>query len=130
MYKMSVTMKRILIGVILIISLACLIIGFRIAQIVTTEKKPVAVLKCIINVEFNKKDVVELNDSSYLTKSDSKYIKSFLKNNGWKFEEQLGAGYSFKNSKGERLLLISRHAFGTRYLIFESNSKKIPVNIS
>jgi predicted RNA binding protein YcfA (HicA-like mRNA interferase family) len=127
---MSVTMKRILIGVILIISLACLIIGFRIAQIVTTEKKPVAILKCIINIEVNKKDIVELDDSSYLTKSDSKYIKSFLKNNGWQFEEQLGSGYSFKNSKGERLLLISRHVFGTRYLIFESNNKKISVTIS
>lgn len=128
---MLVMFKRILIIIIiLIVSFVFLIIGFRVIQIVRTEKKPVAILNSIVKVEFNRKDVVELNDFSYFTKADPKYIKSFLKKNGWKFEEQLGAGYSFKNSNGEKLLLISRHVFGTRYSIFESTDKKIPVTIN
>jgi hypothetical protein len=83
-----------------------LIIGFRIAQISSTEKNPGDILNAIKNIELNNIDVVKLKESSYLTKTDSKYIKSFLKKNGWEFEEQLGAGYSFKNSKGERILYI------------------------
>ena len=118
---MSLIVKRILIGVIIVVGFISTIIGYRIFQTVRTEKNSGDILKAIIKIELKKEDVVQLNNSSYLTRSDRKYIKSFMKKNGWELEEQLGAGYSFKNSKGGRMLLISRYVFGKRYSIFEQN---------
>ncbi|WP_368489741.1 hypothetical protein [Clostridium sp. BJN0013] len=116
---MSMVIKR---GLIVIIVFVLLIIGFRAIQIITAEKNPIDVFKSIVKIEFDGRDVVKLDEYSYLTKSNPKYIKSFLENNGWKFQEQLGAGYSFRNANGKRLLLISKHIFGKRYLIFEEGS--------
>ncbi|KLU61003.1 hypothetical protein CEB3_c25730 [Peptococcaceae bacterium CEB3] len=120
-HKIPVIIKRGLMGITIVISLVILIIGFRVIQISSTEKDPGDILNAIMKIELNKIDVVKLNDSSYLTRADSKYIKSFLKKNGWQFEEQLGAGYSFINLKGERILYISRYVFGTRYEIWDKD---------
>jgi hypothetical protein len=123
--NLSTVIKRVLIGFAIIISLVTLIYGFRLIQVVRTEENYKNILKGIMQIEFTNKNVIEINDYSYITKSDMKDMKTFLKKSGWEFEEQLGAGYSFVNSKGERLLLISRYVFSNRYLILESNNREM-----
>jgi hypothetical protein len=73
----------------------------------------------MMQIEVSREDAVKLNEYTYITRSDMKYMKSFLKKDGWEFEERLGAGYSFINSNGERLLLIGRCIFAGRYIILE-----------
>ena len=91
--------------------------SIRIYRVVKTEKNSSIIMISILKLNFN--NVIQLEETSYITKSNPSHMKKFLKGKGWKFEEQLGAGYIFKNSDGQNLLIVTRQVFSSRFLIWE-----------
>ena len=73
-----------------------------------------------ITLRFNpgagNKDVVKLDigENKYITKSDNpEIIKSFMKEKGYDFTEQMGSGYFFKSPTGQSA--VATHRYYSRY---------------
>lgn len=83
------------------------------------EGNPIPILKGI--TALNKKvDIVEISKEpkTYITKTDkgSSPITKLMEREGWKFEEQLGAGYIF--SKDDNKLIITSTEYTGKYMIW------------
>ena len=105
--------------VLLIISLAVLLSGVFIifyTPVIFQEGNPWPQIKGIAQLTFGDKDVVKLDigDNKYITKSDNpETIRSFMKERGYDFTEQMGSGYFFKSASGARV--IATHRYYSRY---------------
>lgn len=78
------------------------------------EGNAFVVLKGAINVSISKSEVAKINNDpeKYISKSsEGKYpMVNFMEKEGWKYEEQIGAGYIFvraKTDENSRRLLVS-----------------------
>ena len=103
----------------LIALLVVLIVGGWIifySSIIFQEGNPWPQIKGIVRLNFGSREVVKLDigDNKYITKSDNpEIIKSFMKERGYEFREQLGAGYLFQSLTGESAVVV--HRYYSRY---------------
>jgi len=85
--------------------------------VIFQEGNPTPLVKGIAQLNFNRNDIVQLNMEGdvYLSKSKNGQEALFasLNSQGYKFLEQMGAGYFFKNDGGDRL--IATHRFYSRF---------------
>ena len=102
--------------IILLVVLFCFT-GVRVYKVHKTEKNVSVIVASIFKLNFQK--VIQLNETSYLTKANSKHMIEFLEDDKWKFVEQLGAAYVFKNPDGETVFIMTRYVFSANYLIWE-----------
>lgn len=106
--------------VLLFITLIVLIVGvflFLYSPIIFQEGNPYPQIKGIIQLTFGKSDMVKLfgSDNKYITKNknNQEIIRDFMKEKGYEFIEQLGAGYLFKSDIGVRAIAV--HKYYSRY---------------
>jgi hypothetical protein len=105
--------------ILLLISLIILVLGVFIifySPVVFQEGNPWPQIKGIVQLNFGKKDVVKLSigENKYITKSDNpEIIKSFMKDKGYDFTEQMGSGYLFKSPAG--ISAVATHRYYSRY---------------
>lgn len=119
----------------LIISLIVLVLGVAILLYYPTifqEGNPCPQFKGIAQLSFSNKQIVELGADSnkYLTKSDDpEIIKSFMKDKGYDFIEQMGAAYLFISPAGGRTVV--NHRYYSRYysLWLITENKNVPSNL-
>jgi hypothetical protein len=102
------------------IFIALLVVGvfiFLYSPIIFQEGNPWPQIKGIIQLNFTNKDIIKLSstENKYITKSENgkKIISDFLKDQGYKFLEQMGSGYIFESNSGERM--IASHSFYSRF---------------
>jgi predicted RNA binding protein YcfA (HicA-like mRNA interferase family) len=119
-------MKRLIkfTGIIIVsfILIGALLLGGRIYQTYKTEGNASDILKAVVKLELSSENIIKINQGMYLTKSNTKVVKEILKNKGWQFEEQMGAGYQFRSSGGEILVLTTRQVVSSRYLIWQGRN--------
>ena len=104
--------------ILLIFFLIILVIGILVfySNVIFQEDNPWPQIKGIVQLNFGDKDVVKLSigTNKYITKSDNpEIIKSFMKNKGYNFTEQMGSGYFFKSSDGKSA--VATHRYYSRY---------------
>jgi|SRR3989339_604095 len=105
--------------VLLIIFLFILAVGVFITfytPVIFQEGNPWPQIKGIVRLNFGNKDVVKLDigENKYITKSDNpEIIKSFMKEKGYDFTEQMGSGYFFKSPTGQSA--VATHRYYSRY---------------
>ncbi|MDD4996387.1 MAG: hypothetical protein PHW15_02890 [Patescibacteria group bacterium] len=118
--------------ILLFISLIVLILGifaFFYSPIIFQEGNPWPQIKGIAQLSFGNKDVVKLDigENKYITKSNnSEIIKSFMKDKGYDFTEQMGSGYLFKSSAGANAVAI--HRYYSRYYSLWSITESLNIN--
>ncbi|HEY5561465.1 MAG TPA: hypothetical protein VIK72_06850 [Clostridiaceae bacterium] len=71
--------KFISIAFILILTIAVFIVLINVIQIFNKERDPKIILSSVIQLQMNKSSIIEVNNTEYITKSDSKYLKEFMK---------------------------------------------------
>ncbi|HOZ36523.1 MAG TPA: hypothetical protein PLR18_01700 [bacterium] len=116
--------------VLLIASLAILVVGVFIvfySNVVFQEGNPWPQIKGIAQLTFGNKDVVKLDigENKYITKSNNpELIKSFMKEKGYVFTEQMGSGYLFKSDSGASAVATHRYysRFYSLWNITENNN--------
>ena len=105
--------------VLLITSLIVLALGVFIifySSIIFQEGNPWPQMKGIAQLTFGNKAVVKLDigENKYITKSDNpEIIKTFMKDKGYEFTEQMGAGYLFESGSGTSAVAV--HRYYSRY---------------
>jgi len=86
------------------------------SPLIFQEGNPWPQIKGIARLNFSNKDVVKLDigENKYITKSnDPEIIKSFMKDKGYDFTEQMGSGYLFKSDAGASA--VATHRYYSRY---------------
>ncbi|MDD5291244.1 MAG: hypothetical protein PHZ04_03995 [Patescibacteria group bacterium] len=105
--------------VLLLISVTILVLGIFVifySPVVFQEGNPWLQIKGIVQLTFGNNDVVKLDigENKYITKSDNpEIIKSFMKERGYDFTEQMGSGYFFKSQTG--MSAVATHRYYSRY---------------
>ena len=105
--------------VLLLISLVILVVGiflFFYSSVIFQEGNPWPQIKGIVQLNLGNKEVVKLDigENKYITKSNNlEIIKSFMKDKGYDFTEQMGSGYLFKSDTGASAVAI--HRYYSRY---------------
>ncbi|KKR13503.1 MAG: hypothetical protein UT43_C0043G0010 [Parcubacteria group bacterium GW2011_GWC1_39_29] len=82
------------------------------SSVIFQEGNPWPQVKGIVQLNFSNTDMVKLSgsDNKYITKSDNpEIIKSFMKEKGYDFTEQMGAGHLFKSPSGESAVAVHRY---------------------
>ena len=109
-------MKKLLLIIILII----VIIGVFLlwySPVIFQEGHPWPQLKGIIQLNFTNKDLVKLSSekNKWLTKSKNgaAVIKSYMKDQGYDFTEQMGSAYFFQSATGAQI--IATHRYYSRF---------------
>ena len=92
-------MKRNILRVIIVCLIVLGISIFVYSPVIFQEGNPLPQIKGIFQLNFAGKDLVKLSseENKYLTKSDQgvEIIKTFMKDEGYDFIEQMGSGYFF-----------------------------------
>jgi hypothetical protein len=102
-----------------IIAIASFALGaliYNYTPIIFQEGNPWPQIKGIIQLNFGNEKVVKLaiGENKYITKTDNpETIKSFMKDKGYEFVEQLGSGYFCKSPTGASALAV--HRYYSRY---------------
>jgi hypothetical protein len=108
--------KKILLFVSVIILIAGVFV-FLYSPVIFQEGNPWPQIKGIVQLNFANKNIVKISGSEnkYITKSENgkKIISDFLKDQGYKFLEQMGSAYVFESDNGDRL--IASHIFYSRF---------------
>lgn len=105
--------------VLLVISFIVLLLGIFIifySPVIFQEGNPWPQIKGIIQLNFGNNDIVKLDieKNKYITKSNNlEIIKSFMKEKGYDFTEQMGSGYFFKSQTGADAVVT--HRYYSRY---------------
>lgn len=103
----------------IITSLVILVLGVFIIfyfPVIFQEGNPWPQIKGIAQLTFCNKDVVRLDigENKYITKGDDLgTIKTFMKERGYNFIEQMGSGYFFKSDIGTSAIVV--HRYYSRY---------------
>lgn len=101
------------------ITCSILITGMRISTTYRTEKDATLILKSIAKMEFERKDIIDLDSKTYITKSGSDdSIIALMRDEGWKFSERRGGEYVFKNADGKTKSLYNYHVYSSKYFIW------------
>jgi len=89
--------------------------------IIFQEGDPTPLLKGIMRLNFTGEEIVRLDmgGDRYLTKSENgqEVIKDFMQDKGYKFTEQMGSGYFFKD-KNENTLIATHRYYSRFYSIW------------
>ncbi|MDD4290094.1 MAG: hypothetical protein PHH83_02330 [Patescibacteria group bacterium] len=99
-----------------IISFIFGVLIYNYSSIIFQEGNPWPQIKGIAQLTFGNKDFVKLDieKNKYITKSNNvDLIRSFMKEKGYDFIEQMGSGYFFQNDFGDRLIAV--HKFYSRF---------------
>lgn len=66
---------------------------------IVQEGNPLPLVKGIIRLQLSDEKLISIDEDRYITrtKGSDDVIISFLDNKGWKFTEQFGSAYIFKN---------------------------------
>ncbi len=105
--------------ILLITSLIILVLGifiFFYSPIIFQEGNPWPQIKGIAKLIFGNEDIIKLDigDNKYITKSNNLgIIKSFMKDKGYEFTEQMGSGYFFESQTGVGAVVV--HRYYSRY---------------
>ncbi len=90
---------------------------FLFSPIIFQEGNPWPQIKGMAKLSLGKEEMVKLSasDDKYMSPSSNgqEIIKSFMKDRGYDFTEQMGSGYMFKSSSGESA--IATHRYYSRY---------------
>ncbi|MBN2198112.1 hypothetical protein JW698_02915 [Candidatus Wolfebacteria bacterium] len=104
----------------LVIFFIILIIGiltFLYSPIIFQEGNPWPQIKGIVQLNFTSQDIVKLSigENKYITKSKNgiEIVKSYMKDRGYDFIEQMGSGYLFQSITGESA--IATHRYYSRF---------------
>lgn len=82
------------------------------SPVIFQEGNPWPQIKGIAQLNFGNKDVVKLDigENKYITKSNNlEIIKSFMKDKGYEFTEQMGSGYLFKSNAETSAVAVHRY---------------------
>jgi len=127
-FKYLLKNKKILLllipAVILIVSVFLLFYS----SVIFQEGNPWPQIKGIAQLNFGDKDVVKLDigENKYITKSNNpEIIKSFMKNKGYDFTEQMGSGYLFESNTGMSAVAI--HRYYSRYYSLWSITENLAI---
>ncbi len=99
--------------------LAILVLGVFLvfySNVIFQEGNPWPQIKGIAQLTFGNKDIVKLDigENKYITKSNNpELIKSFMKEKGYDFTEQMGSGYLFESQTGASVVVV--HRYYSRY---------------
>jgi len=111
--------KKILLAVFLVILIAGVFL-FLYSSVIFQEGNPYPQIKGIVQLTFGNKDVVKLDigENKYITKrGNPETIKSFMKDWGYDFTEQMGSGYFFKSSAGTSAV-VTRRSYSHFYALW------------
>ncbi len=106
----------------LIILISSFIVVFAFAfyyysPVIFQEGNPLPLIKGILELNFTRKDIILLDSEKeiYFTKSKNgkEILSKKLSDDGYKFLEQMGSGYFFKNENEEKL--IATHKYYSRF---------------
>lgn len=98
--------------IIAIISFALGALIYNYSKVIFQEGNPWPQIKGISQLTFGNQGLVKLDveENKYITKSDDpEIIKSFMKERGYEFREQLGSAYLFKSPSGSSAIAVYRH---------------------
>jgi hypothetical protein len=115
---MNKKVKRTGLVIVIIISLLALSFGRCVINLYSSEKDAGIIFKSIVLMTVEHKDEIKLNESTYLTKTKSNFVKVLMQNNGWNLEEQLGALYVYKNSEGKYKTVDTSLVWSSNYMIW------------
>ena len=123
--------------ILLFVSAVVLTAGFFLSlyfPVIFQEGNPWPQIEGIIRLNFGNKDIVRLNlgENKYITKSnDPEIIKSFMKNEGYDFTEQMGSGYLFKSQTGGSAIATHKHysRYYSLWSIIENNNSEFNDNL-
>jgi hypothetical protein len=97
------------------------------SPVIFQEGNPWPQIKGIAQLNFSNTDIVKLlnSDNKYMTKSKNgqEIIKSFMKDMGYEFIEQMGSGYFFKSQTGEGV--DATHKYYSRFYSLWNITKNI-----
>ncbi|WP_422122319.1 hypothetical protein DHX103_10945 [Planococcus sp. X10-3] len=118
-------MKRILMTVLILFIVMLGLLTLRFGPALTQEGNPLPILSSIIGLELSDSDYEQFAEGEtqnrYVSKNtgDSRYavIEEFMKEQGWNFVEQLGAGLVFENA--EETLVIETRQFSEHYVLWD-----------
>jgi predicted RNA binding protein YcfA (HicA-like mRNA interferase family) len=100
---------------------------FLYSPVIFQEGNPAPQIKGIVRLNFFNKDIVKISElkNLYMTKSKNgqEVIKSFMKEQGYDFIEQMGSGYFFKNINGDSMVIV--HKYYSRFYSLWSVSEII-----
>lgn len=118
--------KTIIIAIISFV-LGTLIYSF--SAVIFQEGNPWLQIKGIAQLSFSNTDMVKLSgpDSKYMTESRNgqEIIKDFMKNKGYEFIEQMGAGYLFDSPVGNAIVTQRQYSrFYSLWNVTEYNENK------
>jgi len=119
--------------VLLIASLAILVLGvFMVfySNVIFQEGNPWPQIKGITELSFSNKDIVKLDsqENKYITKSDNfETIKSFMKEKGYDFTEQMGSAYLFKSNIATNAIVVHKH-YSRYYSLWIVNENVASIN--
>ena len=119
--------------ILLIISLVILVLGVCVvfySNVIFQEGNPWPQIKGVTQLNFGNKDVVKLDigENKYITKSDNpEAIKSFMKEKGYDFTEQMGSSYIFKSSTGQSAVVAHRY-YSRYYSLWIVNENVASIN--
>ena len=118
-------MKKILITGILLLVLFTGFLTFRFGSALSQEGNPLPILSSIAKLEFANSSYEQYskseNNTSYvsLNTGESRYdvIKDIMKDNGWDFKEQMGAGLIF--DKNGQTKVVETRQYSRHYILFD-----------
>lgn len=110
-----ITRIRITIAVIIILAFIA------IYPVLFQEGNPLPILKGITALNIKKSEIVQISDEPriYLTKTEEGVypVTELMEREGWKFDEQLGAGYIFSKDNSE--LIVESTQYTGKYTIWK-----------
>jgi hypothetical protein len=118
-------LKKILIGLIIVVLLPIGYIYLRFGSALTQEGNPVPYLSSIIKLELSnngKEKVVDgQHEERYISEFKVKYpygiAIEFMKSLGWEFKEQMGSGFIFEKN-GQKAVVETRQ-YSKQYYIWD-----------
>lgn len=118
-------MKKILITGILLLVLFAGFLTFRFGSALSQEGNPLPILSSIAKLEFANSSYEQYSKTEKSTShvslntGESRYdvIKDIMKDNGWDFKEQMGAGLIF--DKNGQTKVVETRQYSRHYILFD-----------
>lgn len=118
--------KKLKITVLIIIAIIVIPFSFY-SKVIFQEGNPIPLFKAIIKLNITSQDIIklDLNEKKYLTKSknDQEVLKNNLEHDNYRFIEQLGSGYLFRNNNFD-ILIVTRKQYSRFYSIWSIGESK------
>lgn len=118
-------MKRKLLIVLILFVLILGLFILRYGSVLTQEGNPIPILTSIIKLELLNSDYMEFSTTNFGNRyvsenvGNSRYdvVKKFMKEKGWDFKDQMGAGLVFE--KNEDVITIGTRQYSKHYFLWD-----------